>query len=394
MPRPLILPLLCTLLAAGCVTRAPNLERGMRVTAEGRASEPQVPLSQPSDEATLQHLQLAREQGQAVQDAVDYLRRHAASGQMFAGPYEVTWLLSAPEGWYAPEDGQLRWHPGQGAAHLSVVVRDGYDGRTVPGLKVTARLLDGSGRTVHESRLPAGHYPLLDRYGENLPLGGAGPYTLRLQIDPPSFPRHDPVNGDRYADPATAVFTRLQVPQGAPSLVQAETTPEANELARQLGASIQQALATMLGKVAMDGAETRKGEYLVDYAVEYAEGLWQMKDGKLRYDTKVEQSAEQNAHVEVALRDPQTGRMLMGVPVHATLYRDGRTTGSHEVGFIWHPWLYHYGRNWRVPETGNYRLRVQADIPPWRRYGREAGRRFTQPVEVEFDDVNVQTGQK
>jgi uncharacterized protein involved in high-affinity Fe2+ transport len=55
--------------------------------------------------------------------------------------------------------------------------------------------------------------------------------------------------------------------------------------------------------------------------------------------------------------------------------------------------IYHYGRNWRVPGDGRYRLRVRVDPPQFPRHDRINGRRFAEPVEVQFDDVEVRTGQ-
>ena len=46
-------------------------------------------------------------------------------------------------------------------------------------------------------------------YGTNARIPGEGPYTVRVHIDPPSFMRHHPVNGKRYADPVTVVFEDL-----------------------------------------------------------------------------------------------------------------------------------------------------------------------------------------
>jgi len=35
---------------------------------------------------------------------------------------------------------------------------------------------------------------------------GDYPYTVRVRIDPPTFMRHDPVNGKRYEQPVDLVF--------------------------------------------------------------------------------------------------------------------------------------------------------------------------------------------
>jgi uncharacterized protein involved in high-affinity Fe2+ transport len=61
---------------------------------------------------------------------------------------------------------------------------------------------------------------------------------------------------------------------------------------------------------------------------------------------------------------------------------------------MWHSWLYHYGKNWRVPASGDYRLHLHIDPPPAPRYGQRNGRRMAQPVDVTFAPVHILTGEK
>jgi len=73
---------------------------------------------------------------------------------------------------------------------------------------------------------------------------------------------------------------------------------------------------------------------------------------------------------------------------------DGNEVGTHVQPFLWHPWLYHYGRNWTVPEEGEYRVRVRVEPPTFMRHDHENGRRYLEPVEVEFEGVPVEPGRK
>jgi hypothetical protein len=73
---------------------------------------------------------------------------------------------------------------------------------------------------------------------------------------------------------------------------------------------------------------------------------------------------------------------------------DGQAIGTHRQPFLWHPWLYHYGRNWEVPGDGSYRLRVRIEPPEFPRHDKINGRRYAEPVEVEFENVRVETGRK
>jgi len=58
--------------------------------------------------------------------------------------------------------------------------------------------------------------------------------------------------------------------------------------------------------------------------------------------------------------------------------------------FIWHPWLYHYGRNWKLPGSGKYAFQIHIDMPKFHRHDKENGRRFTEPVDVVFKDIEIQ----
>ena len=169
-----------------------------------------------------------------------------------------------------------------------------------------------------------------------------------------------------------------------------ETNEEQIALAKAQGAAFQRAVETMTKQEA-HGAEQHAGDYLVGYAVEHAEGMYQMRQGQLEW----QDPQDENAHVEVVVRDAADGRFIPGLTVYATLLdRAGKEIGTHQQPFLWHPWLYHYGRNWRVPGDGTYTLRVRVEPPDFMRHDKINGKRFAEPVDVEFRDVTIQTGQK
>ena len=60
---------------------------------------------------------------------------------------------------------------------------------------------------------------------------------------------------------------------------------------------------------------------------------------------------------------------------------------------LWHPMLYHYGRNWTVPADGEYTLKVHIDPPTFMRHDEINGCRFKEPVDVTFEGVKVERGQ-
>jgi hypothetical protein len=169
-----------------------------------------------------------------------------------------------------------------------------------------------------------------------------------------------------------------------------EATPEQLKAAREQGAAYGRALELMTESIAADGGETRAGSYLVGYAVEKAEGMYEWRDGQLAWHEPV----EENVHVEVSVRDAGDGRFLPNARVGATLIDErGDQFGPHEVPLLWHPMLYHYGRNWTLPHSGEYTLRIHVEPPRFARHDEVNGCRFTEPADVEFSGVRVALGQ-
>jgi uncharacterized protein involved in high-affinity Fe2+ transport len=170
-----------------------------------------------------------------------------------------------------------------------------------------------------------------------------------------------------------------------------EATKEQLQLAKNQGEALQKALDHMTKEEADDGAEKRAGDYLVGYAVEQAEGMYVRKNGELVW----QEPEEENVHLEVSVRDGGDGRFVPALSVKATLLDSkGKEVGTHQQPFIWHPWLYHYGRNWKVPGDGEYTLRVRVDPADFPRHDKKNGKRFAEGVEVEFKNVKIETGQK
>jgi hypothetical protein len=158
------------------------------------------------------------------------------------------------------------------------------------------------------------------------------------------------------------------------------------ELARAEGEAQGRTLRHMTDEIADDGGEERAGEYLVAYAVEKAEGMYAMQGGRLVWQAP----GTENVHVEIAVRDPADGRFIPGLRVEVTLIgTDGTEIGPHELPLLWHPYLYHYGRNFTVPASGNYRLRLRFPAPDFMRHDEKNGRRFLADCDHTFADVKI-----
>ena len=169
-----------------------------------------------------------------------------------------------------------------------------------------------------------------------------------------------------------------------------ESTQQQLQLAKEQGQAFQHAAETLIKQVA-HGETRRVGDYLLAWSVEEAEGLYHRQDGHFEW----EEPPDKNAHVEIIVCDGADGRFIPELDVTVTLIDpSGKELGTHRQPFLWHPWVYHYGRNWTVPREGDYQLRVRVDAPNFPRHDKKNGRRYAEPVEVTFDTVHIKPGRK
>jgi len=163
-------------------------------------------------------------------------------------------------------------------------------------------------------------------------------------------------------------------------------------LGRAGGEAFGRTLRHMLDDIADGGAEIEHGDYLIAYAFEKAEGMYMPDgDGELKWH----EPGEANIHIEVAVRDKADGRLLPGLDIDVTVIAaDGTEVGTHRLPLLWHPYLYHYGRNWRIPGDGKYTLRVRFPAPQFHRHDKKNGKRFAKGTDVTFKDVALKTGRE
>jgi hypothetical protein len=76
---------------------------------------------------------------------------------------------------------------------------------------VVATLVDPSGNELGTYELPQLWHPMLYHYGGNLKVAVEGEYTLKVRIRPPTFMRHDEVNGRRFTELVEATFEGVKV---------------------------------------------------------------------------------------------------------------------------------------------------------------------------------------
>ena len=156
------------------------------------------------------------------------------------------------------------------------------------------------------------------------------------------------------------------------------------------GAAYLSSVEYMATSVANTGGITEEGDYLVGFAQEEAEGMYELVDeGEFAFR---EPDAE-NCHFEVAVADAADGRFVPHCSVSLTAERDGEKHGPFDLSFLWHPGVHHYGSNVELPGDGSYDLQVRIEPPKMHRHDEQNGDRYGEAVEVRFEDVDVETGQ-
>ncbi|WP_027289325.1 iron transporter [Rhodovibrio salinarum] len=162
------------------------------------------------------------------------------------------------------------------------------------------------------------------------------------------------------------------------------------EMAKAEGAKYKESLNYMVSEVAHTGGSKRAGDYIVAFAQEEAEGMYVFNEGALEW----RDPGEENCHIEVAVLDATDQRFIPGLTIHVTVRAtDGGQVASFQAPFLWHPGLYHYGRNIQVPGDGTYDLQIHIEAPTFMRHDWVNGKRFAEPVTVAFENIEIKTGQ-
>jgi uncharacterized protein involved in high-affinity Fe2+ transport len=169
-----------------------------------------------------------------------------------------------------------------------------------------------------------------------------------------------------------------------------EVEPDQLKVARAQGDTYKQALEAM--KEESGAVLKRAGDYLVAFVQEDAEGMYMLEGGKLVWREAPE---EANAHLEIAVADAADGRFVPMLDITLTVSdSDDRELFTTPMPLLWHPYLYHYGANAKVPDEGPFTIRVHIDPPAFMRHDPVNGKRFETPVDVEFPRRKFELGRK
>lgn len=162
------------------------------------------------------------------------------------------------------------------------------------------------------------------------------------------------------------------------------------ELAQQQGQTYREALRHMIDQ-SPAGSVQQVRDMVIGFVQTPAEGIYVTNaEGELEWmDPR-----DANCHLMVAVMDTDDHRFIPYCDVNATIFGENNDThGPWDIPFTWHPYLYHYGRNIALPGDDTYDVRIQVNPLMFPRHDRENGNRYAHPVEVVFQNAELQTGQ-
>lgn len=134
-------------------------------------------------------------------------------------------------------------------------------------------------------------------------------------------------------------------------------------------------------------------DYRITASFEPAEGMYGPGPaGSLAWETP---GADHNQHFEVVVRDRNDGRFLPGLEIQLRLFdTENRKVAETTVPFIWHPFVFHYGINGRIPAEGDYTVEVVIPVPQFHRHDEVRGKRYGRDVSVRLGPLHLKPGRK
>ena len=137
-----------------------------------------------------------------------------------------------------------------------------------------------------------------------------------------------------------------------------------------------------------EGGEREVGDYRVGYIVEPAEPWWEGDSGNL---TLREPAPGETNHIEILPFEAETGLLIPYMEGTLTVLNEaGEEVDSKPLQF-YRGEFYHYANNFSLPGSGAYTLRAEMQPPTFLRHETEnrEGRVLTEPIVVEFENVNI-----
>jgi hypothetical protein len=147
---------------------------------------------------------------------------------------------------------------------------------------------------------------------------------------------------------------------------------------------------TAQAEIDAEGGEQEIGDYRVGYIVEPAEPWWEGDPGNL---TLREPASGETNHIEILPFEARTGLLIPYMEGTLTVLDEaGEEVDSKPLQF-YRGEFYHYANNFSLPQSGPYALRAEMQPPTFLRHETEVreGRVLTQPISVEFENVEIDT---
>lgn len=163
------------------------------------------------------------------------------------------------------------------------------------------------------------------------------------------------------------------------------------KLAEQQGSAFQEAV-DYLKEIVAGYQEQVVDDYIVTVCAEEAEGMYHLEDGELTWEDPAEGL---NAHLEIIIQDADDKRFIPQLDVVATLYsEDQEMEQEKQHPFLWHPYVFHYGANWKIPKEGNYSVEVKISAPRFHRHDVVKGKKYPRQVTLHFGNLKMETDRK
>ena len=140
-------------------------------------------------------------------------------------------------------------------------------------------------------------------------------------------------------------------------------------------------------------ASIQVDDYIISLACEDAEGMY-MYNSKDTLAWMIPEKSD-NQHFEVVVQDKDDKRFIPGLEIHAQLLGENKKiVAEMVVPFIWHPFLFHYGTNCKIPKAGKYYAKIHIKKPPFHRHDEVYGKRYKKDVSVTLGPIKLKPGRK
>lgn len=138
-------------------------------------------------------------------------------------------------------------------------------------------------------------------------------------------------------------------------------------------------------------AETEAGDYIVTILSEKAVGFYAVQpEGDTQWELPL---ASQNLYIKIVVRDKIDLRLIPSLKIYCHLMdASGNPVADQETPFVWHPFLYHYGDNFEVPQEAEYMVEIIIEKPKFKRYDENVGDRYKEDETIKLGPLHLVPG--